>query len=189
MVDLAQDVRAGIETEYKIKNQFFHVELGIAQLAKGNQDICGDYYSYLELGRKAGFDSSDGMGNGSRAQQESQTAVQLVEQLLLAGFRKDAVVRTVNTILQLRSPEETLPHWIFCWLIQKQERRNFSKQGRHQAICAQKPGQGVESSSPPVGILQEVELKSVSILEDDSIIVMVTDGIFEVAPQRPDWLR
>ena len=39
------------------------------------------------------------------AHQESQAAVQLVEQLLLAGFQKDAVIRTVNTMLQLRSQE------------------------------------------------------------------------------------
>ncbi|NLP36401.1 MAG: SpoIIE family protein phosphatase [Firmicutes bacterium] len=192
MVDLAQDVRAGIETEYKIKNQFFHVELGIAQLAKGNQDICGDYYSYLELrdGRQV-LILSDGMGNGSRAQQESQTAVQLVEQLLLAGFRKDAVVRTVNTILQLRSPEETFATLDILLVDTETGEAQFLKTGAAPSYLRTKNRvKEVESSSPPVGILQEVELKSVSIpLEDDSIIVMVTDGIFEVAPQRPDWLR
>ncbi|NLM53182.1 MAG: SpoIIE family protein phosphatase [Firmicutes bacterium] len=192
MVDLAQDVRAGIETEYKIKNQYFHVELGIAQLAKGNQEVCGDYYSFLELrdGRQA-FILSDGMGYGSRAQQESQTAVQLVEQLLLAGFRNDVVVRTVNTILQLRTPEETFTTLDILLVDTEKGEVQFLKTGAAPSFLRTKNRvKEVESSSPPVGILQEVELKSISLpLEDDSIIVMVTDGIFEVAPQRPDWLK
>ena len=48
----------------------------------------------------------------------------------------------------------------------------------------------IESPSVPLGILDEVELKPRRvILEDDALIVMVTDGIFEAAPGRPQWLK
>jgi len=101
------------------------------------------------------------------------------------------VVRTVNTILQLRTPEETFTTLDILLVDTEKGEVQFLKTGAAPSFLRTKNRvKEVESSSPPVGILQEVELKSISLpLEDDSIIVMVTDGIFEVAPQRPDWLK
>lgn len=106
--ELACEVRDGRQAAGRKPGAGFHVELGIAQATKNDQDVSGDYYSYLELrdGRQV-FILSDGMGSGGKACQESRATVQLVEQLLLAGFRSQPVIRTVNTILQLRSREES----------------------------------------------------------------------------------
>ncbi|MCR3922718.1 MAG: SpoIIE family protein phosphatase, partial [Firmicutes bacterium] len=192
MIDLARDVREGVSDSQKIKNQYFHVELGIAQAAKENQKICGDYYSYLELrdGKQA-FILSDGMGNGSRAQQESRSAVQLVEQLLLAGFRKEAVVRTVNTILQLRSREESFATLDVLLVDTEIGEAEFLKTGAAPSYLRSSDRvREVKCASIPLGILSEVELKPVSVaLDDDSLIVMITDGVFEASPEQPEWLK
>ncbi len=192
MLDLARDVRQGLSEQQRIKNQYFHLELGIAQAAKGKQDVCGDYYSYLELrdGRQA-FIISDGMGNGLSAHQESQAAVQLVEQLLLAGFQKDAVIRTVNTMLQLRSPEESFATLDVLIVDAEKGEAEFLKSGAAPSyLRTQRKVQEVKSPSLPLGIISEVELQPVTVtLTDDSLIVMLTDGIFEAAPGQPDWLK
>ena len=193
MLDLSKEVRQGVpELHQRIKNQYFHVEIGVAQAAKGNAEVCGDYYSYLELrdGKQA-FILSDGMGNGSKAHQESRSTVQLVEQLLLAGFRNEAVVRTVNTILQLRSSEENFATLDVLLVDTEQGEAEFLKIGaapsylRHSGRVRE-----IKSPSVPLGILNDVELKPIKIqLDDDALIVMATDGIFEVLPNQPDWLK
>lgn len=193
MLDLAKEVRDGVPDMHKrMKSQYFHVEIGVAQAAKGNDDVCGDYYSYLELrdGKQA-FIVSDGMGNGSRAHQESRSAVQLVEQLLLAGFRKDAVVRTVNTILQLRSTEESFATLDVLLVDTEKGEAEFLKIGAAPSyLRLQDRVREVKSPSVPLGILDDVELRPVVVqLEDNALIVMVTDGIFEVLPTQPDWLK
>ncbi len=235
MFALSKEVReGGLDAQKRLKNQYFHVEIGVAQASKANADICGDYYSYLELrdGKQA-FILSDGMGNGSMAQQESRSAVQLVEQLLLAGFRKDAVVRTVNTILQLRSQVEsfvTLDLLVVDAETGEAEFLKFRKdavvrtvntilQLRSQVesfatldllvvdaengeaeflkigaapsyLRLQNRVREIKCPSVPLGILDDVELKPVLVqLENDVLIVMVTDGIHEALPSQPDWLK
>ncbi|MCW3489143.1 SpoIIE family protein phosphatase [Dethiobacter alkaliphilus] len=193
MLELSKEVRQGVgEMHQRSRHQFFHVEIGVAQAAKGDADVCGDYYSYLELrdGKQA-FILSDGMGNGSKAHQESRSAVQLVEQLLLAGFRNEAVVRTVNTILQLRSSEENFATLDVLLVDTEHGEAEFLKIGaapsylRHSGRVRE-----IKSPSVPLGILNDVELKPVKItLDDDALIVMATDGIFEVLPSQPDWLK
>jgi stage II sporulation protein E len=193
MLDLSREVKEGVpELLTRVKSQYFHVEIGVAQTAKGAEEVCGDYYSYLELrdGKQA-FLISDGMGNGPRAHQESSSAVQLVEQLLLAGFSREPIVRTVNTILQLRSPDE-----IFATLdallidIEKGE-AEFIKIGAAPSFMrSQGQVREIRSPSVPLGILNEVEVKQVRVgLDDDTQLVMVTDGIFDVHPSNQGWLK
>jgi len=193
MFALSKEVREGVlDAQRRLRNQYFHVEIGVAQASKANAEVCGDYYSYLELrdGKQA-FILSDGMGNGSRAQQESRSAVQLVEQLLLAGFRKDAVVRTVNTILQLRSQTESFATLDLLVVDAENGEAEFLKIGAAPSYFRlQNRVREIKSPSVPLGILDDVELKPVLVqLENDVLIVMVTDGIHEVLPAQPDWLK
>lgn len=193
MLELSREVREGVpDAQKRLRNQYFHVEIGVAQASKANADVCGDYYSYLELrdGKQA-FILSDGMGNGSRAQQESRSAVQLVEQLLLAGFRKDAVVRTVNTILQLRSQEESFATLDLLLVDAENGEAEFLKIGAAPSyLRLQNRVREIKTPSVPLGILDDVELKPVVVrLENDALIVMVTDGIHEVMTTQPDWLK
>jgi len=193
MINLAKEVRAGpADIQERLLRRCFHVELGIAQLAKGGQEICGDYYSYLELrdGRQV-LILSDGMGTGSRAEQQSSATVRLVEQLLLAGFQKDVVVRTVNTILQLRSREEAFATLDVLLVDTEKGEAEFLKTGAAPSFVRTSDSlREIQSASVPLGILNEVEMQeSRVLLADDTLIVMVSDGIFEVAPEQPDWLQ
>ena len=193
MLDLAKEVRQGVpDLQKKVRNQFFHVEIGVAQAAKGNEEVCGDYYSYLELrdGKQA-FILSDGMGNGNKAYKESRSAVHLVEQLLLAGFRNEAIIRTVNTILQLRSQEENFATLDVLLVDTEKGDAEFLKIGAAPSYMRMRDRvREIKSPSIPLGILNDVEVKPITVeLEEDTLIVMVTDGIYEAYPSQPDWLK
>jgi stage II sporulation protein E len=190
--ELSCEVKEGGQAGGRKAGADFHVELGVAQAAKNGQDVSGDYYSYLELrnGRQV-FILSDGMGSGGKACQESQATVQLVEQLLLAGFRRQPVIRTVNTILQLRSREESFATLDILQIDPYKGKAEFLKIGAAPSfLCARNQVREVRAPSVPLGILNDVEVKQVSVdLEDDTLLVMVSDGIFEVRPFKPDWLK
>jgi stage II sporulation protein E len=190
--ELACEVRDSGQAAGRKVNAAYHVELGVAQAAKNDHDVSGDYYSYLELrdGRQV-FILSDGMGSGGKACRESQATVQLVEQLLLAGFRRQPVIRTVNTILQLRSREESFATLDILQLDPYKGKAEFLKIGAAPSfLCARNQVREIRTPSIPLGILSDVELKQVTVeLEDDTIFVMVSDGIFEVRPFNPDWLK
>ena len=49
---------------------------------------------------------SDGMGSGLRAAKESKTTINLLENFFEAGFNKEIALKTINSILMLRSSDE-----------------------------------------------------------------------------------
>ncbi len=192
LLELGREVNCGRGAGQAAVRPQFHVEIGVAQVPEGDGEVCGDYYSYLELrdGRQA-FILSDGMGNGSKARQESSSTVGLVEQLLLAGFHREQVIKTVNTILQLRSRAESFATLDAVLVDTQKGEAEFLKIGAAPSYLRQR-GEVAEIKSPsvPLGILSEVELKAVSMnLEDGAIIVMVTDGVNDALPHEPDWLK
>ena len=89
-----------IATQYKVKP-------AIASIAKENQIICGDNTSITKLNHnRVGILISDGMGSGDDAARESKMTVDCLGKLLQAGFSIDVSVKTVNSLLALRSAGE-----------------------------------------------------------------------------------
>jgi len=192
LLELGREVNSGQGMKQAASKQSFQVEIGIAQVPRGEEEVSGDYYSYLELrdGKQA-FILSDGMGNGNKARQESSSTVALVEQLLLAGFCQEQVIKTVNTILQLRTRDESFATLDALLVDTENGAAEFLKIGAAPSYLRQN-GEAVEIRSPsvPLGILSEVEFKAVSRdLEDGTLVVMVTDGILDALPEEPDWLK
>src|SRR5690606_16862105 len=85
----------------------YEVDIGVAGVAKGGDLLSGDSFSMMELDNgKFAVAISDGMGNGERARQESSAALTILQQLLQSGMNEQLAVKSVNSILLLRSPEE-----------------------------------------------------------------------------------
>ena len=121
-------------------------------------DVSGDTFSAVELpdGRQA-LILSDGMGSGSKAAAESQTAVRLAERLLMAGLNEDVVLQTLNSVLTLRSAEERFATLDLALLNPYTATAEFIKVGccptflrRGRTVTVINPG------SPPLGILPVV---------------------------------
>src|SRR5690606_1026582 len=85
----------------------FVVETGYAYAAKGGAFVSGDSYSMLELSSgKYAIAISDGMGNGERAHFVSNETLQLLAKILQSGIDETVAIKSVNSVLSLRSKED-----------------------------------------------------------------------------------
>ena len=180
LFDLAQELeRNGLFPAYSEEAPLYQLELGFAQKAGQNQDVCGDSYSFLELAPGVqGIILSDGMGKGSSAEEESKATVEMLKRLLEAGFQTDVVLRSVNSLLQLRSGEETFATVDMAKIDLGEGQLELLKIGAAPSYV--KRGKEVfklGASSLPLGILSQLEVESHSKkLFPGDLLVMVTDG-------------
>ena len=163
LFDLAQELeRNGLFPAYSEEAPLYQLELGFAQKAGQNQDVCGDSYSFLELAPGVqGIILSDGMGKGSSAEEESKATVEMLKRLLEAGFQTDVVLRSVNSLLQLRSGEETFATVDMAKIDLGEGQLELLKIGAAPSYV--KRGKEVfklGASSLPLGILSQLEVES-----------------------------
>ncbi len=170
----------------------YRVVTGAAQLAK--ERVSGDSFTVATL--KEGKELlvlSDGMGVGKRAFMESRAVVNLLEELLTGGFAKEVALKTINTVLLLRSPSETFATVDLCLVDLYSAETDFVKIGSAPTFIKRGTRVGVvTSSSPPIGILNNLEtVCERKALRAGDIIVMVTDGVLDSQRGRDDrevWL-
>ncbi|HHV61068.1 MAG TPA: stage II sporulation protein E [Firmicutes bacterium] len=158
------------------------VTTAVTRVAKDRGGISGDAYSTIELsdGRFA-IVLSDGMGVGPQAAAESTTAVSMLERLIEAGFDHEFSVKTVNSILLLRSPGETFATVDLAVLDLFTGDTEFIKIGSSPSFV-KRGGEiiTVRSSSLPAGIFSAIDIeKSRRRLIDGDILIMVSDGVID----------
>ncbi|MBO8159758.1 stage II sporulation protein E [Thermosyntropha sp.] len=171
----------------------YKVVSGAAQL--GKESICGDTFTLatLEEGKEVVI-LSDGMGVGEKAYAESQIAVRLLESLINSGFSKETALKTVNSIMLLRSKSESFATLDIAMIdlytaevdfIKTGSAPSFIKRGRKVEI--------IEADNLPVGIMDEIEVSSqTAALCPYDILVMVSDGILEASGdiiEGEKWLK
>lgn len=160
----------------------FVVETGAANAAKGGGLISGDSYTTIELGAgKYAMAISDGMGNGKRAKEESMETLTLLQQILQTGIPEKVAIKSINSILALRSSDEMFAtldlavidlHNAFVRFLKIGSTPSFIKRGDKMVK--------VEASNLPMGIIQEfdVDIVTEQLIADD-LLIMMSDGIFE----------
>lgn len=173
----------------------YEIETGMAGTAKGGGMLSGDSFSTVELGSgKYAIALSDGMGNGERARLESSTALHLLSQLLEAGMDEKLAIKSVNSILTLRSADEvyvTLDLAIVdlfsanMMLIKSGSIPTFIKRGNEVHY--------VSSHNLPIGILQDIEIELIDTsAQAGDIMIMMTDGVFDApgpAVNKEIWMK
>jgi stage II sporulation protein E len=137
---------------------------------------------------------SDGMGQGSRAAMESRATVNLLRQLIAAGFDTGAAVRTVNSILVTRSPEEVTSTVDLTVVDLYTGEGQFIKVGAVPSYLVRNGDVTVISaSSLPLGILASVDLEQTARqLHARDTLVMVSDGVLgagEGAGRQGAWIE
>lgn len=160
----------------------YEIETGVAFAAKGGDLLSGDSFSTVELGNgKFAVAISDGMGNGERAQLESSTALTILEQLLQSGMDERLAIKSVNSVLMLRSADEVFATVDMALIDMHTAKTTFMKIGSTPSYI--KRGREVipiTASNLPIGILQEIEVDLVSVqLQPGDTLIMMTDGIFD----------
>ncbi|MEC0282538.1 stage II sporulation protein E [Terribacillus saccharophilus] len=173
----------------------FVVDTGVAHAAKGGGFVSGDSFSTIELGAgKYAIAISDGMGNGDRAHEESTETLRLLQQILQSGIREEVAIKSINSILSLRSNEEIFATLDLAVIDLHDAAVQFLKIGSTPSFI--KRGDQVlkiESGNLPIGIVQDLEVDVVQEqLQPGDLLVMMSDGIFE-APRHVEntdvWLK
>ncbi|WP_442886015.1 stage II sporulation protein E [Desulfotomaculum sp. 1211_IL3151] len=160
----------------------YSLDVGVAKTGKDGNSVCGDTHSILQLkeGRMA-LVLSDGMGTGLKAAKESGTIVSLLEHLLESGFGQDLAVKTVNSIMMLRSTEETFSTVDLAIVDLYSGNGTFLKIGAVPSYLVR--GQRVaviKTSALPVGVVENLQFVSVSrVLEEGDRLVMLSDGVLD----------
>jgi len=185
------DIKGGICRIRFMEDQKLRLTSGVAYRAKNARKGSGDSYSAMELRNGAYLLAlSDGMGSGERARRESEATVGLLEDFIESGFDKELAVKMINTVLVLKSSEESFSTLDICSVDLYTGVAEFIKIGAAEAYLLRGGHVSViRSSSLPIGMLSDVDIEvTTNQLKHDDIIVMVTDGI-TAANEDDDWVR
>lgn len=186
---LGKEERTVLSSEYCtitcVEGPAYHTIQGVAKIGKGCKRISGDSFSMIDLpGGKQGVVLSDGMGAGERAYQESTMVVELLEELLNAGFPKETALNMLNTALVMGREEvrfSTIDMSVFdlyngkCEFIKAGASMTFIKRA-DKVDC-------IKSTSLPIGVVSKLEFdREEHRLEDGDVVIMVTDGVMDALP-------
>ena len=179
-----------------VEQKKFRIHCGVAHRAKSGRSgtDSGDSYSHIELkGGQSLLVLSDGMGSGHRARRESTATVELLEDFLESGFDKELAVKMINSVLVLKSNEESFSTLDICAIDLYTGEGEFIKIGAWSSfLLRNKKASLIPSSSLPMGMLKQVDFESTHRrLQHEDIILMVTDGVAEAAEgiaNREAWL-
>ncbi|MGE5508106.1 MAG: stage II sporulation protein E [Chitinophagales bacterium] len=181
--DEVQCGRDGTHTYCRLKylpERAYDVVTQVAKRALGDGPVCGDSHAVLDLpGGKVAVVLSDGMGIGPEAALESNAAIDVLTQLMKAGFEREFAVRTVNSILLLRSPAESFATVDMMLFDLYSGEAEFVKIGACPTYI-RRDGEvhTVEAASLPAGILSAIDVEvSRRVLRPGDLVVMVTDGL------------
>ncbi len=165
-----------------VKEETFKVITGVARVAKDEKHVSGDNYTFLNSGDgKYIVALSDGMGTGHKACLQSKATVNLIEQFMESGFDKDTTVKLINSILVLKSNDETFATIDICVVDLYDGEVEFVKVGAAPTFIKRADYvETIRAASLPAGILSNVELELIhKNVNSGEYIVMVSDGVVD----------
>lgn len=170
------------------------IALGLSRLAAGGNTVSGDTHTVVQLsGGRIVFLLSDGMGSGLAAAAESGATLKLLKQLLRAGYGGEPAIRTVNSVMMRREPEDSFATLDMLEINLYQARAELIKIGAAPSFLVR--GHKVDvvrSRSLPVGIVNDISIFSRrEKLTVADMLVMVTDGVIDAhrnAHEDENWV-
>lgn len=173
----------------------FEVETGFASAAKDGKWLSGDSFSTIEIGNgKFAVVLSDGMGNGERAHRESKATLELLQQLLQSGIDETLSLKTINSVLLLRSQEEIFTTVDLAIIDLFSGQTEFLKVGSTPSFI--KRGDDIialSANNLPIGMIQDIDIDSINYaLMPGDLLIMITDGIYDSPKQTVNkelWIK
>lgn len=155
---------------------------GIVRKNRNGEALCGDNFSVIRLDSgKAVLMISDGMGSGESASMKSEQVVDLLEQLLCAGFGRELAIELLNSFISFLDDGNTSSTLDLTVLDLYSGMTDFVKLGASTTFIRCKDRvECIRSTSLPVGVLEQVEFDTCERkLYHGDIIVMVSDGVLD----------
>ena len=183
--DSAQMLGSDYMTVVCVEGPSYYVMYGTARIGKDCSKVSGDNFALIEMpgGRQAAV-LSDGMGSGTDACRESTMVIELLEELLSAGFPEKTAIQMINTTLVMGREEihySTVDMSVFDLYTGECE---IIKSGASSTFIRKKDSvEHLSSTSLPIGVMNRIEIDSVKRqLEDGDFLIMVTDGVLDALP-------
>ena len=137
---------------------------------------------------------SDGMGSGEKAARESIITINTLKHLLEAGFEKELALKTMNSMLLLKSAEEIFSTVDITIINLDTGDTSFYKIGAAAAFIKRKSGkiEIIKYSTLPIGIMDQIKIEEIEVgLEAGDMIIMVSDGILDACTEgdKIEWMK
>ena len=184
-----KEERTTVGMEYStivcVEGPKFHTLQGVAKIGKGCEKISGDNFSLLELPcGKQGVILSDGMGAGQAAFRESAMVVEVLEELLDAGFSKETALQMLNTAMVMGREEVRFSTIDMAEFDLYTGKCVLAKAGASTTFIKYKDKvESIKSTSLPMGVMSNLEVDyNERQLQDGDMVIMVTDGVMDALP-------
>lgn len=116
--ELAVPELSGSRGRYRItagEKTALSAKVGAFQIPRGQNRVCGDCYeSFTDAAGMLYVILSDGMGSGSRAYVDSAMACSVLSKLIKSGISLKVALETVNTVLMVKSADESYATLDIC---------------------------------------------------------------------------
>ncbi|MBR3299999.1 MAG: SpoIIE family protein phosphatase, partial [Clostridia bacterium] len=165
------------------------VEIGVDNISSNKDKISGDAFSFFNDGSgHTIMILSDGMGTGGRAAVDGAMASGLMSELIKAGFGYSCALKLLNSSMLFKSSDESLATLDIASIDLFSGETTLYKAGAAPSIIKQSGRCGkAESTSLPVGILNNVSFDTATIkLKDKDIVVLMSDGALN---DGTEWIK
>ncbi len=155
---------------------------GVVRKNRTGEEMCGDNFSVSKIDlQKAVLMLSDGMGTGENAHMKSEQVVELLEQLLSAGFCKELAIELLNSFVSFLTDGEVSSSLDLTVIDFYTGEADFIKLGASTTFIKRKDTiEYIRSTSLPVGVLEQVEFDTCQRkLYHGDMLVMVSDGVLD----------
>ncbi len=186
---VAQDSRSIVSRQFStirfLENGSYQMICGFARRPKNGEAVSGDNFTFnCVMPGHVIMCLSDGMGSGGQADGESRRVIELIEQLLTAGYAPRSALKMVNAVLLLMGEEQHPATIDLCCVNLYSGVLEAMKLGAPAAFVSGDSGvEIIQACAAPAGILNPVEPEILSwkLWENDRI-VMVSDGVLDSLP-------
>lgn len=171
-----------LDTFSFIEDTTFKALTGSARVTKLGEKISGDNFSILNLENGQMILSlSDGMGTGVDANEESESVIELLEQFMEAGFKEESAIRLINSILVLKSENQSFSTIDLSMLNLYTGVCEFVKIGAATTFIKRDNWvETISSTTMPAGVFNQVDFDQKSKkLYDGDYVIMMTDGVLD----------
>ena len=162
-------------------------KIGAYQIPRGQNRVCGDCYeSFTDAAGRLYVILSDGMGSGSRARVDSAMACSVLSKLIKSGISLKVALETVNTVLMIKSADESFATLDICRIDLNSGECALYKAGAATTyIKSADKLVRATLSSPPAGSGGRLSVPAQRFtVEAGDVILMMTDG----AAADEQWL-
>jgi len=185
--------KKGRQTKIKVySSHLFKLNHSVSYVGKDGNKISGDSYLCENFSNgQTLLAISDGMGNGEIAHKESSEALKIIKCLLSFNLSPKKAINTLQYLKQYSNTDERFFSLDLCMIDRERQKATFYKKGATPTFLVRNNEiEMINLSQLPVGVINDQPIDHFTLsLEENDVLIMCSDGIFEQYPDMGDLQR